>query len=213
MKFIATKTAEQLDLQALPRVRERLVGQRTGIVNQIRAFLTDARVARARHGSSATTSRSCAEQQLILQCYRRRHRQRRSRFMWGDATGRQRGIFLVVASVHFVLVLWPAVAQPACSIQGDRYGANSYLYDIFMHPGTSCIEYFNAMAVVVRGGNSAPACGSWSLTTGRPGFQYTSYNIPCFDWLVVRIQMPDQGLWDYFYSISVYPGGDPLPPQ
>src|SRR5438270_13956253 len=33
MKFVATKTAEQLDLQALHRVRERLVSQRTGIVN------------------------------------------------------------------------------------------------------------------------------------------------------------------------------------
>jgi transposase len=32
----ATKTAEQLDLQALHRVRERLVSQRTGIINQIR---------------------------------------------------------------------------------------------------------------------------------------------------------------------------------
>jgi hypothetical protein len=38
MKFVATKTAEQLDLQALHRVRERLVGQPTGISNQIRAF-------------------------------------------------------------------------------------------------------------------------------------------------------------------------------
>jgi len=41
MKFVATKTAEQLDLQALHRVRERLVGQRTGIINQIRAFLLE----------------------------------------------------------------------------------------------------------------------------------------------------------------------------
>ena len=39
MKFVATKTAEQLDLQALHRVRERLVSQRTGIINQIRAFM------------------------------------------------------------------------------------------------------------------------------------------------------------------------------
>jgi transposase len=31
MRFVATKTVEQLDLQALHRVRERLVGQRTGI--------------------------------------------------------------------------------------------------------------------------------------------------------------------------------------
>jgi len=41
MKFVATKTADQLDLQALHRVRERLVSQRTGIINQIRAFLLE----------------------------------------------------------------------------------------------------------------------------------------------------------------------------
>jgi len=45
MKFVATKTAEQLDLQALHRVRERLVSQRTGIVNQIRAFLLERGIA------------------------------------------------------------------------------------------------------------------------------------------------------------------------
>jgi transposase len=45
MKFVATKSAEQLDLQALHRVRERLVGQRTGIINQIRAFLLERGVA------------------------------------------------------------------------------------------------------------------------------------------------------------------------
>jgi transposase len=41
MKFVATKTADQLDLQALHRVRERLVSQRTGVINQIRAFLLE----------------------------------------------------------------------------------------------------------------------------------------------------------------------------
>jgi transposase len=45
MKFVATKTAEQLDLQALHRVRERFVSQRTGIINQIRAFLLDGGIA------------------------------------------------------------------------------------------------------------------------------------------------------------------------
>jgi transposase len=45
MKFVAAKTADQLDLQALHRVRERLVGQRTGIINQIRAFLLERGVA------------------------------------------------------------------------------------------------------------------------------------------------------------------------
>ena len=33
MKFVATKTADQFDLQALHRVRERLASQRTGINN------------------------------------------------------------------------------------------------------------------------------------------------------------------------------------
>src|ERR1700730_15384629 len=45
MRFVATKTGDQLDLQALHRVRERLVGQRTGIINQIRALLLERGVA------------------------------------------------------------------------------------------------------------------------------------------------------------------------
>src|SRR5258708_16287816 len=39
MKVVATESAGQLGLQALHRVRERLVSQRTGVINQIRAFL------------------------------------------------------------------------------------------------------------------------------------------------------------------------------
>src|SRR5271163_2724593 len=45
MRFVATKTVDQLDLQALHRVRDRLVGQRTGIINQIRAFLLERGIA------------------------------------------------------------------------------------------------------------------------------------------------------------------------
>ena len=45
MKFVATKTADQLDLQALHRVRERFVCQRTGIINQIRAFMLERGIA------------------------------------------------------------------------------------------------------------------------------------------------------------------------
>jgi transposase len=45
MKFVATKTVDQLDLQAMHRVRERLVSQRTGIINQIRAFLLERGIA------------------------------------------------------------------------------------------------------------------------------------------------------------------------
>src|SRR5262249_28729043 len=45
MRFVATKTTDQLDLQALHRVCERLVGQRTGIINQIHAFLLERGIA------------------------------------------------------------------------------------------------------------------------------------------------------------------------
>jgi transposase len=45
MKFVATRTADQLDLQALHRVRDRLVGQRIGVINQIRAFLLERGIA------------------------------------------------------------------------------------------------------------------------------------------------------------------------
>src|ERR1700746_3739349 len=45
MRFVATKSVELLDLQALHRVRERLVSQRTGIINQIRAFLLERGIA------------------------------------------------------------------------------------------------------------------------------------------------------------------------
>jgi transposase len=45
MKFVAVKMVDQLDLQALHRVRERLVGQRTGIINQIRAFMLERGIA------------------------------------------------------------------------------------------------------------------------------------------------------------------------
>ena len=45
MKFVATKSVEQFDLQVLHRVRERLVSQRTGIINQIRAFMLERGIA------------------------------------------------------------------------------------------------------------------------------------------------------------------------
>jgi transposase len=41
MRFVAIKTPHQMDLLALHRVRSRLVGQRTGLINQIRGFLIE----------------------------------------------------------------------------------------------------------------------------------------------------------------------------
>lgn len=41
LKFVKEKTQDQLDLQALHRVRSRLVSRRTATINQIRAFLIE----------------------------------------------------------------------------------------------------------------------------------------------------------------------------
>jgi transposase len=41
MRFVLPKSNEQLDLQAIHRIRDRLVGERTAVINQIRAFLIE----------------------------------------------------------------------------------------------------------------------------------------------------------------------------
>jgi len=44
-RCVPVKTDDQLDLQALHRVRSRLVGQRTAVINQIRSFLLERSIA------------------------------------------------------------------------------------------------------------------------------------------------------------------------
>jgi len=41
MRFVALKTEAQLDVQVLHRVRDRLVGQRTALMNQVRSVLLE----------------------------------------------------------------------------------------------------------------------------------------------------------------------------
>src|SRR5258705_433299 len=41
MRFVPLKTMEQLDLQAIHRLRTRLVGRRTAVINQMRGFLLE----------------------------------------------------------------------------------------------------------------------------------------------------------------------------
>lgn len=41
MRFVPIKTDDQLDLQALHRVRDRLIARRTAVINQLRAFLLE----------------------------------------------------------------------------------------------------------------------------------------------------------------------------
>jgi transposase len=44
MRFVPIKTDDQLDLQAMHRIRDRLVSRRTVVINQIRAFLLERRM-------------------------------------------------------------------------------------------------------------------------------------------------------------------------
>lgn len=41
MRFVTVQFNEQLDLQAVHRIRERLIGERTAVINQIRTFLIE----------------------------------------------------------------------------------------------------------------------------------------------------------------------------
>jgi transposase len=52
MRFVPIKTDDQLDLQALHRVRDRLMTRRTALIDQIRAFLLERGICspRARFG-------------------------------------------------------------------------------------------------------------------------------------------------------------------
>ena len=41
MRFVEVKSEAQLDMQTLHRSRDRLVGERTGLINQLRAILLE----------------------------------------------------------------------------------------------------------------------------------------------------------------------------
>jgi transposase len=60
MRFVELKSAEQLDVQSLHRVRDRLVGERTALMNQLRGLLLERALPSRRGGAgSSNTSRRC----------------------------------------------------------------------------------------------------------------------------------------------------------
>jgi transposase len=56
MRFVPIKTEDQLDLQALHRVRDRLVHRRTALINQIRGFLLERGIVFAKGAPSCGTT-------------------------------------------------------------------------------------------------------------------------------------------------------------
>ena len=57
MRFVEVKTNDQLDLQAVHRIRTRLVGERTAVINQMRAFMIEYGLA-VKEGRAASLERS-----------------------------------------------------------------------------------------------------------------------------------------------------------
>jgi len=56
MRFAQIKTQEQIDIQAMHRVRDRLVRHRTALINEIRGFLLERGITFARHITSPESS-------------------------------------------------------------------------------------------------------------------------------------------------------------
>lgn len=52
MRFVPIKTDDRLDLQAIHRVRDRLICRRTAVINQLRAFLLERGMTSRRHRPS-----------------------------------------------------------------------------------------------------------------------------------------------------------------
>jgi transposase len=61
MRFVPIKTEDQLDMQAYHRTRDRLVARRTGVINQLRAFLLKRGIA-VRQGRTALESYTTPKQ-------------------------------------------------------------------------------------------------------------------------------------------------------
>ena len=58
MRFVEMKAADQLDVQSLHRVRDRLVGEGTALINQLRAVLLEHHGAQGSPEVGADTDRA-----------------------------------------------------------------------------------------------------------------------------------------------------------
>ena len=59
MRFVELKSHDQLDMQTLHRSRDRLVGERTALINQLRAILLERGWSRRRASGSSSSSWPC----------------------------------------------------------------------------------------------------------------------------------------------------------
>jgi transposase len=56
MRFVEIKSEAQLDLQTLHRARDRLVGKRTALINQLRGILLERGIVMPQGGASSSGS-------------------------------------------------------------------------------------------------------------------------------------------------------------
>ena len=73
MRFIELKSEQQLDMQTLHRARDRLVGERTALINQLRAILLERGIASRKGGASSSSNcrQSCRKKTASVCGYTR----------------------------------------------------------------------------------------------------------------------------------------------
>jgi transposase len=64
MRFVELKSEEQLDMQTLHRARDRLVGERTALINQLRAILLERGIVIAQGRRNFERERCCAKNKV-----------------------------------------------------------------------------------------------------------------------------------------------------
>jgi hypothetical protein len=121
MKFVPTTTVEQLDLQAMHRLRERLVSPRTGMINQIRAFHWSG-VLLSASGASGKKSTVAAAVHLDVVCGHRVLRIWTSRLAEPDRTSP-----MANSPGRLVFTFSPVGASGPCTISAtsERRGRSS----------------------------------------------------------------------------------------
>jgi transposase len=66
MRFVPIKTDDQRDLQAIHRVRDRLISRRSAVINQLRAFLLERGLVFAKTPSKLREAASACDDDILI---------------------------------------------------------------------------------------------------------------------------------------------------
>ena len=146
MRFVELKSAEQLDMQSLHRVRDRLVGERTALINQLRAVLLE-------RGITVPQGRRKLEQHLAV-------------ILDGEDVRLSPRVRLLVGDMR---AEWGALDRRIAAFD-DEFAAQAKTDDAARRlasiPG---IGVLNATALAAAVGNAASFARARSRCLARPG--------------------------------------------